>query len=89
VLYQYITSPQFKHQIEGVVESFIEMKKDLDSERRAMEKIWKKREMQLTRMIHGTGGLYGSLQGITGSTALPEIKALELGGEDETSTAAS
>lgn len=89
VLYQFLTSPQFKHQIEGVVESFVEMKKDLDGERRAMERLWKKREMQLTRVLNGTSGLYGSLQGIMGSTALPEIKALELGGEEETAAPAS
>lgn len=89
VLYQFLTSPQFKHQIEGVVESFVEMKKDLDGERRAMERLWKKREMQLTRVLNGTSGLYGSLQGIMGSTALPEIKALELGGEEGTAAPAS
>lgn len=89
VLYQFLTSPQFKHQIEGVVESFVEMKKDLDGERRAMERLWKKREMQLTRVLNGTSGLYGSLQGIMGSAALPEIKALELGGEEGEAASAS
>jgi hypothetical protein len=79
VLYQFLTSPQFKGQVESIVEAFTEMKSDLDSERRAMEKIWRKREAQLGRVLTGTSGLYGSLQGIVGSAALPEIKALELG----------
>ena len=83
VLYKFLSSSQFKHQVEGVVEAFVEMRRDLDSERRAMERLWKKREMQLTRVLNGTSGLYGSLQGIMGSAALPEIRALELGGEDE------
>ncbi len=82
VLYQFLTSQQFRHQIEAVVEAFVEMKKDLDSERRAMEKLWKKRDQQLVRVLNGTSGLYGSLQGIVGSAALPEIRVLELGGED-------
>ena len=79
VLYQFITSPQFKSQVEGVLEAFMEMKSDLDSERRAMERLWKKREAQLNRVLNGTSGQYGALQGIVGSAALPEIKALELG----------
>ncbi len=82
VLYQFLSSPQFRHQMEGIVEAFVEMKRDLDAERRSLERIWKKRETQITRVINGTSGLYGSLQGIMGSTALPEIRALELGGDE-------
>jgi hypothetical protein len=83
VLYQFVTSPQFRLQVEGVLEAFLEMKRDMDSERRAMERLWKKREAQLTRVLNGISGQYGSLQGIVGSAALPEIRALEMGGEDE------
>lgn len=78
VLYQFVTSPQFRLQVEGVLEAFLEMKRDLDNERRAMERLWKKRETQLTRVLNGISGQYGSLQGIVGSAALPEIPALEL-----------
>lgn len=81
VLYQFVTSPQFRRQVEGVLEAFVEMKNDLDAERRAMERLWKKREAQIARIMNGTSGQYGSLQGIVGSTALPEIKTLELGAE--------
>jgi hypothetical protein len=84
VLYQFVTSPQFRLQVEGVLEAFLEMKRDMDSERRAMERLWKKREAQLTRVLNGISGQYGSLQGIVGSAALPEIRALEIdGGETE------
>lgn len=79
VLYQFVTSPQFRRQVEGVLEAFVEMQRDLDTERRAMEKLWKKREAQLTRVLNGTSGQYGALQGIVGNAALPEIKTLELG----------
>lgn len=84
VLYQFVTSPQFRRQVEGVLEAFVEMKRDLDGERRAMERLWKKREAQLARVLHGTSGQYGALQGIVGSAALPEIPALELDGSDPT-----
>jgi hypothetical protein len=83
VLYQFVTSPQFRLQVEGVLEAFVEMKRDMDNERRAMERLWKKREAQLTRVLNGISGQYGSLQGIVGSAALPEIKALELGGDED------
>jgi hypothetical protein len=83
VLYQFVTSPQFRLQVEGVLEAFVEMKRDMDAERRAMERLWKKREAQLTRVLNGISGQYGSLQGIVGSTALPEIKTLELNGGDD------
>ena len=82
-LYQFITSSQFRRQVEGVLESFVEMKRDLDAERRAMERLWKKREAQITRVLNGISGQYGSLQGIVGSAALPEIKALELDGAED------
>jgi hypothetical protein len=83
VLYQFVTSPQFRLQVEGVLEAFVEMKRDMDNERRAMERLWKEREAQLTRVLNGISGQYGSLQGIVGSAALPEIKALELGGDED------
>ena len=82
ILYQFVTSPQFRRQVEGVLEAFVEMKRDLDNERRAMERLWKKRDAQLTRVLNGISGQYGSLQGIVGSAALPEIRALELGTDD-------
>lgn len=84
VLYQFVTSPQFRLQVEGVLEAFVEMKRDMDTERRAMERLWKKREAQLTRVLNGISGQYGSLQGIVGSAALPEIRALELDAEEGT-----
>ena len=49
-LYQYITSDNFRHKIESQLESFIELKSDLDSEKRSMEKNWAKRETQLLRL---------------------------------------
>jgi hypothetical protein len=44
VLYNYLTSEQFKAKIENIVEAFSTMKDDLDREKRAMEKIWASRE---------------------------------------------
>ncbi len=83
LIYNYLSGPEFKRRVEGIIEPFVAMKKDLDSERRAMEKVWAKREKQIQRVIQNTTGMYGDLQGIAGAT-LPEIKILELPGAEDT-----
>lgn len=75
-LYQYITSDNFRHKIESQLESFIQLKTDLEAEKRSMEKNWSKRETQLARLEKNTSNLFGELQGIAGP-ALPSIKLLD------------
>lgn len=82
MVYQYLQSDSFRHRIEGYIDGIHEMKIDLDSERRSMERIWKKREMQITKSEMSIAKLYGELQGIMGAS-LPEIKTLTLPGGDE------
>ncbi len=79
-LYQFVASAAFQQQVQGISEAFLEMQQDLARERVAMEKLWKKREKQIQRILSGTAGLSGSLEGIVGHRALPQITALELGG---------
>ena len=62
ILYNYLTSEQFKAKIENIVEAFTTMKDDLDREKRAMEKMWSAREKQLERVIGNTSRLYGDMQ---------------------------
>lgn len=50
---------------------------DLDTEKRSMERSWKKRGKEIERVIMSTSGMYGDLQGIVGAS-LPSIKSLEL-----------
>lgn len=76
-VYAYLSGQEFRQRIEAVVESFVIMKSDLDAEKRSMEKIWSKREQQITRVLKNTAGLYGDLQGIIGG-ALQPISRLEL-----------
>lgn len=78
MLYDYLTSPDFKSQIEAIVEGFTAMKSDLESEKRAMMKIWNVREKQIDKVITNTTSMYGSIKGI-GGMAIGTIKALELG----------
>ena len=77
LVYTYLTGPEFKNRIETIITSFIQMKNDLDTEKRAMKRLWDKREKQMQRVIYNIGGMHGDLEGIAGMT-LPSIKALEL-----------
>ena len=80
--YNYLTGQEFRNRVEAIVESFTAMKMDLEAERRAMLKIWAKREKQMERVISNAAGMHGDLQEIAGSS-LPAIKMLELPNDDE------
>lgn len=77
VLYNYLSGSEFRQRIEAIVESFQSMKEDLEQEKRAMVKMWAKREKQIERVVTNTAGMYGDMEGIIG-TSLPHIRSLEL-----------
>jgi hypothetical protein len=77
LIYEYLTGPRFRHRVEAIVEKFSEMQNDLDKERRAMTRLWAKREAQIQGVIESTVGMYGDLQGIAGR-ALQEIEGLDI-----------
>ncbi len=81
-IYDYITSEAFRHKIEGHFESVKALKEDLEAEKRSMERIWKRREVQIHRLDRSTSQMFGELQGITGNL-LPSIKSLEFESKDE------
>ncbi len=66
-IYDYIVSEAFKHKIEAHFESVKTLKEDLDSEKRLMERVWKKREIQIQRLDKSMSQMFGEIQGITGS----------------------
>lgn len=76
-LYEYVTSVEFVQRMESMIDTYTEMKDQIQDERNAFERIWKKREMQVTRLLTGATGLYGSMQGIAGQ-ALPTLKNTSL-----------
>lgn len=82
ILYDYLSGPEFRLQLEGIVEGFTTLKSDLDSEKRAMQRIWKQREKQIEKVLLNTTNMYGSIKGIAGN-AIENVKALELPGSDE------
>lgn len=77
LIYSYLTGPEFRNRVEAIIEGFVAMKTELEAERRAMEKIWSKREKQIEKVVYNLSGMHGDLEGIAGK-ALPAVKALEL-----------
>ncbi len=77
LLYEFLTSTEFKNYIENIIDAFKELKSDLDTEKNSMNRIWKKREKHLDMVITNTTNMYGALDSFMGK-ALPQIEALEL-----------
>lgn len=77
LVFQYLAGADFRQKIEGIVEAFVALKHDLESEKRSLHRIWIKREKHIDRAVANTSGLYGELGGIIGAN-LPRIALLEL-----------
>ena len=75
LLYNYICSPQFAQRLKSVYDGFVTMREELEAEKAAMARIWKKRETQLSRMQDGLLSVVGDLQGIC-EDALPALDSL-------------
>jgi hypothetical protein len=80
MLYDFLTSTEFRLQMEGIVEGFTQMQTDLQKEKNAMKRIWKQREKQIDKVIDNAVGMHASIRGIAGN-AIQAIPALELGSE--------
>lgn len=77
MLYDYLTSANFRMSIEAIVEAFTAMQNDLNKEKNAMQRIWKSREKQIEKVIGSTLDMFGSIKGIAGN-AVQDIKMLDL-----------
>ena len=77
LIYQYLTGPRFRQRVEAIVEAFSSMQDDLNKEKKAIQKQWAKREVQIDNVMKATVGMYGDLQGVAGKS-LHEIEGLEL-----------
>jgi hypothetical protein len=76
-MYGYLTGQAFRQRVAAIVEAYMTMHGDLDTEKRSMSKQWAKRERNLELLLSGAAGMYGDLQGIVGK-ALPELDGLSL-----------
>ena len=52
-IYGYLTGPRFKHRVECIAEKLTELRRDLDAERKWMNKQWAKRDRELTIVSGG------------------------------------
>jgi hypothetical protein len=82
ILYNYLTSTQFRQRVEAVAEGIVRMRSDIETERRSMERQWSKRTKEIERTIGNFSGMFGDLQGIIGSS-LPNVKYLSLSDEND------
>jgi hypothetical protein len=87
MLFRYVTGPEFRQQVEGMVDTFKEMQETLNKEKRASIARWAKQEKQIEKAITITAGTYGSLRGLIGSSmqSIPALEAEEEGEEDTSS----
>ena len=76
-LYSYITSAQFAQKVRAVVDAYQQMRDDLEKEKSAMQRLWKKREAQLERITTNMLGMCGELQGVS-QQALPQLEDIGL-----------
>lgn len=80
MLYNYLTSQEFRGQFEAILEGYKTLQDGHNDEKLRMQKIWKEREKQLEKILSNTVGFYGAIKGIAGSS-IPHVKMLEDGNE--------
>ncbi|HPQ99672.1 MAG TPA: DUF2130 domain-containing protein [Saprospiraceae bacterium] len=77
MLYDYLTSNEFKMKMESIVDGFTQMHEDLQKEKNAMLRLWKQREKQIQKVLINTTEMYGDIKGIAGQS-IPNVRQLEL-----------
>ena len=84
-LFDYVTSNQFSQRIRAVVENYESMRSDLEKEKAAMQRLWKKRESQIGRMSDQMLAVCGELQGVSSNSMpmLDNIAGLEFADEED------
>lgn len=82
MLYSYLTSEEFGSKVNWIIDAFENLKLWIDTEKRAMERIWKKREKELERVIISTSMMQWDFEWIIGQT-LPGAERLSLDSWEE------
>ena len=82
MMYNYLTGGEFSNRIRYIIESYDEMAKQLDIEKKQAQKRWAAQEKILQKVTSSLYGMSGDLQGIAGQEiiALPTIDE----GDEET-----
>ncbi len=66
LLYSYLTSNEFVQNINRIVENYDSMIGQLNTEKKAMHKLWATREKQIWVVQENIASLFGSIKGIAG-----------------------
>lgn len=74
-LYNYLSSAQFAQRVRMMLEGFESMRVDLESEKRAMQRIWAKRQTQIERVTSSMVNVVGELQAIA-QEQLPQLDSM-------------
>jgi hypothetical protein len=75
--YNYVTGPEFRQRVRGALEPVIQLRDQLDSDKRATHRRWSTQEKLLERFMINMAGMYGDLQGLVGP-GLPDVDELVL-----------
>lgn len=79
VIFSYITGPDFSRRVKNIIGVYGQMQSDLDSEKLAMTRIWKKREKQIASVLGNATEMWGEIEGTLGNQKLlPQIDQLSL-----------
>ena len=77
LLYNYLTSNDFTQKIKRIIETYDTMSTQLNSEKKAMNRIWATREKQIWLVQENLSALFGDIKGIAGN-AIDSGNLLEL-----------
>ena len=80
MIYNYLTGGEFSNRIRYIIESYDEMAKQLDSEKKQAQKRWAAQEKILQKVTNSLYGISGDLQGIVGKEIIA-LPAFEVGEE--------
>lgn len=76
ILWNYLTSTQFKQRVEAIYEAYQQMMTDLQKEKDWFRKKWARQEKNIEQISEHILGMHGDLQGIVGRS-LPEIEKIK------------
>ena len=81
-VFDYLTSADFTRRVSGVVDSYNDMRKSLDTQKKQFSKRMLEQEHALDKMLTGISGVYGDLSLRVGS-ALKPVQGLEVDDVDD------
>ena len=83
LLFEYITSPEFRQKIESVMGFLSNIKEETEKEKRYFQRRWAKQEKQLEAVVRKLTGMSGDIEGLAGPSAqlLPPLEIDDESGE--------